>query len=255
MRLLSRSDRVQGPYPIYTGSGWDRRAETAIDTLRRCCRRRVRGSRNRTGVRSPRPTGASVRFQSNDPETIAAGEEPIPRGRTRTTPPGPVEESANPAGGRSSRRPQGYGSHLPLRADPPGTGGSIDLAPVLSAVRSLARELAKAPGYRLIVVKSTVVPGTTVDVIEPLLRRESGKGVRELGVACNPEFLAEGSMVRDALHPERIVLGVSDPRSAHLLREVYRRFAAPIFELSPSGAELVKYSANAFLSSEGLLRQ
>ncbi|MGA8711061.1 MAG: UDP-glucose dehydrogenase family protein [Thermoplasmata archaeon] len=133
---------------------------------------------------------------------------------------------------------------------PRGTGGSIDLAPVLSAVRSLARELAKAPGYRLIVVKSTVVPGTTVDVIEPLLRRESGKGVRELGVACNPEFLAEGSMVRDALHPERIVLGVSDPRSAHLLREVYRRFAAPIFELSPSGAELVKYSANAFLAQK-----
>jgi UDPglucose 6-dehydrogenase len=103
-------------------------------------------------------------------------------------------------------------------------------------------------GYRLVVVKSTVVPGTTREVVEPLLRRASGRDSRQLGVASNPEFLSEGSMVKDALHPGRVVLGVSDARSARTLRAAYRGFNAPILELTPPGAELVKHASNAFLA-------
>jgi UDPglucose 6-dehydrogenase len=60
--------------------------------------------------------------------------------------------------------------------------------------------------------------------------------------------LAEGSMVRDALHPDRIVIGVSDDWSRQLLRRLYAPFHAPVLTLTPSGAELVKYSSNAFLA-------
>jgi len=93
-----------------------------------------------------------------------------------------------------------------------------------------------------------VVPGTTETVVEPLLRRTSGKGAEALGVATNPEFLAEGQMVADALRPERIVAGVMDARSLRWLRRAYAGFDTAVATLSPSGAELVKYASNAFLA-------
>ena len=103
-------------------------------------------------------------------------------------------------------------------------------------------------GYRTIVVKRTVVPGTTQSVVEPLLRRATRKGPGRLGIAANPEFLSEGRMVHDALHPERIVVGATDGRSFRRIAGAYRGFDAPILKLSPSGAELVKYASNAFLA-------
>jgi UDPglucose 6-dehydrogenase len=126
--------------------------------------------------------------------------------------------------------------------------GRIDLRPLKKGTAQLGRALRREKGYRLVVVKSTVVPGTTETVVEPMLRRLSGKSPRELGVAVNPEFLAEGTMVQDAVHPARVVLGTKDPRSRDWLRKAYRPFRVATFFLSPSGAELVKYSSNAFLA-------
>jgi len=134
---------------------------------------------------------------------------------------------------------------LPTPSKP---GGKIDLAPLCTGVAELGRALRPGKGYRVVVVKSTVVPGTTQGVVEPLLRRSSHRSARELGVAFNPEFLSEGRMVHDTLHPQRIVLGASDPQAIRWLVALYRGFDAPIFELSPSAAELVKYASNAFLA-------
>lgn len=131
---------------------------------------------------------------------------------------------------------------------PVGPRGRIRLSPLRSGVRQLGRALKEIRDYRLVVVKSTVVPGTTETVVEPLLRQISGKDPDSLGVAANPEFLAEGRMVRDALYPARIVVGTRDPRSLERLTAVYRGFRAPVLELSPSGAELVKYASNTFLA-------
>jgi UDPglucose 6-dehydrogenase len=131
---------------------------------------------------------------------------------------------------------------------PRGAGGRIDLRPLRQGLREAGAELRKKQGYRLVVVKSTVVPGTTEEVLRPLLERTSGRGPSSLGVAANPEFLSEGNMVRDALSPERIVVGVSGRRDARLLRTVYRDFPAPLVVLTPTEAELVKYSSNAFLA-------
>jgi UDPglucose 6-dehydrogenase len=126
--------------------------------------------------------------------------------------------------------------------------GRIDLRPMLRGVRELGGVLKDAPGARLVVVKSTVVPGTTEKVIRPALERAAGRTAPDLSVAANPEFLAEGTMVRDVLEPERIVIGTSRPADARRLRSIYRRFRAPVITLTPTGAELVKYSANAFLA-------
>jgi UDPglucose 6-dehydrogenase len=131
---------------------------------------------------------------------------------------------------------------------PSGRGGRVDLGPLRTGVRELGRALRPVRGYRIVVVKSTVVPGTTQGVVEPMLRRESGKATGALGVAANPEFLSEGRMVVDALQPERIVVGATDSQAFRWVTAAYQGFDAPIFELSPSGAELVKYASNAFLA-------
>ena len=131
---------------------------------------------------------------------------------------------------------------------PRGPGGRIDLRPIRQGVREAGAALRGRTGYRLLVVKSTVVPGTTEGVVRPLLERISDRDSTTLGVASNPEFLAEGNMVRDALDPERIVVGVSGPREERLLRSVYRTFPAPVLSLTPTEAELVKYASNAFLA-------
>jgi len=126
--------------------------------------------------------------------------------------------------------------------------GRIDLRPLKQCADQVGTSLRVTEGYRLIVVKSTVVPGTTENVVAPIIRRRSGRSTQKVAVASNPEFLAEGTMVEDALHPARVVIGTSDSRSLSWLRRAYRPFRAPIFNLSPAGAELVKYCSNAFLA-------
>jgi len=131
---------------------------------------------------------------------------------------------------------------------PSGRGGRIDLRPMRRSVTEVGRALRSVRGYRVVVVKSTVVPGTTEGTVAPALYRASGRRARELGVASNPEFLAEGSMVEDAVRPERVVIGAIDAKAVIWLKRLYRPFGAPVYHLTPAGAELVKYSSNAFLA-------
>ncbi len=128
------------------------------------------------------------------------------------------------------------------------SSGRIDLAPLRAGLRQLGSALRRVREYRLVVVKSTVVPGTTQGVVRPLLERSARKGPGELGVAVNPEFLAEGTMVRDALEPARIVIGIENAADEARLRRVHATFPAPVIAVSPTGAELVKYASNAFLA-------
>ncbi len=131
---------------------------------------------------------------------------------------------------------------------PSSATGRIDLRAVRSGSRSLGRALGSVTARRLVVVKSTVVPGTTERVVEPIVRRATGRGPDRLAVASNPEFLAEGTMVRDALRPERVVVGAREAWAQALLRRLYRPFRTQVVVLTPSGAELVKYSSNTFLA-------
>ncbi|MCI4327579.1 MAG: UDP-glucose/GDP-mannose dehydrogenase family protein [Thermoplasmata archaeon] len=131
---------------------------------------------------------------------------------------------------------------------PPRDDGEIDLRPIEGGAAELGRALARVDGFRVVVVKSTVVPGTTETVVGPALLGASGKTGDQIAVASNPEFLAEGRMVEDALHPDRIVVGVSHPRAAELLRSLYAVFDSPLIVVTPAGAEMTKYASNSFLA-------
>ncbi|MCI4319008.1 MAG: nucleotide sugar dehydrogenase [Thermoplasmata archaeon] len=126
--------------------------------------------------------------------------------------------------------------------------GRIDLRPLVAGVRQLRAALRDIRKPRTVVVKSTVVPGTTEGVVRPLLNSNRAAPQGSIGAASNPEFLAEGSMVQDALNPQRIVLGVSEVRTHRLLHAIYKPFHRPTFSLTPTGAEMVKYASNAFLA-------
>jgi UDPglucose 6-dehydrogenase len=133
----------------------------------------------------------------------------------------------------------------------PFDGKSIDLSFVIGAAEQIGRALRTKRGRHTVVVKSTVVPGTTSNVVLPVLERESGrKAGRELGVGVNPEFLTEGEAVRDFLCPDRIVLGGHDADTLRALEELYASFVGvPVICTTPSTAELIKYASNALLAA------
>ena len=133
--------------------------------------------------------------------------------------------------------------------------GSIDLSYIKNATEDLGNALREKRGYHLVVVKSTVVPGTTNGTVKRFLEQSSRKTIGlELGLCANPEFLKEGTAINDALHPDKIVIGSDDKKSASELAKLYRRFCGsklpPVILTSPEAAELVKYASNAFLATK-----
>jgi UDPglucose 6-dehydrogenase len=134
---------------------------------------------------------------------------------------------------------------------PPGEDGSADLTHVLSAARSIARNLCN---YAVIVDKSTVPVGTA-DRVEGVIREELAARGAELSfsVVSNPEFLKEGAAIEDFTRPDRIVLGVDgDARAEHVMRELYGPFQRNhdrTLVMGRRSAELTKYAANAMLAT------
>jgi len=105
------------------------------------------------------------------------------------------------------------------------------------------------------VVKSTVIPGTTENIVKPILEESSGKRCgTDFGLCMNPEFLREGSALHDTFNPDRIVIGEYDKKSGDILEALYREFYAekmpPIIRTTPVNAELIKYANNAFLATK-----
>ena len=129
----------------------------------------------------------------------------------------------------------------------PFDGERIDLSYVESAAAEIGAALKAKPGYHVVIVKSTVVPGTTEKVVLPLLERHSGKRVGDdLGVGMNPEFLSEGTAVSDARNPDRIVLGGINPRTLGVMSALYEPWReVPTLLVGTATAEMVKYAANA----------
>ena len=129
--------------------------------------------------------------------------------------------------------------------------GKIDLRFIREASRSIGRRLKDKKSYHVVVVKSTVVPGTTEKVVTPILEEESGKKVgKGFGVGMNPEFLREGKAVHDFRHPDRIVIGADDPKAAGIIKELYAGYSCPVLEADTKTAEMIKYVSNAFLATK-----
>ncbi len=133
--------------------------------------------------------------------------------------------------------------------------GSIDLTQVKKAAQELGTALHNKPTYHLVIVKSTVIPGTTSSTVKPALETASGKTIGgDLGLCANPEFLKEGSAIHDALHPDKIVIGTADKKSAKHLKRLYQRFykgrLPHAIITTPETAEMIKYASNAFLATK-----
>jgi UDPglucose 6-dehydrogenase/GDP-mannose 6-dehydrogenase len=133
----------------------------------------------------------------------------------------------------------------------PFDGQRIDLTFVREAARQIGAALHDKNGYHVVVVKSTVVPGTTDEIVLPELERASGKRAgADFGVGMNPEFLTEGVAVDEFMRPDRLVLGGIDQRSVDAQRQVYAAFAQiPTLATNNRTAEMIKYTSNSVLAT------
>jgi len=125
---------------------------------------------------------------------------------------------------------------------------------VLQAMETLGKALRTKAGYHMVVITSTVMPGTTGSEIKAALEAASGRKVGpELGLCYNPEFIALGSVVRDMLFPDMILIGESDSRAGDELEAVYRNSvnSKPEFHrMNLVNAELCKISVNTFVTTK-----
>jgi UDPglucose 6-dehydrogenase len=130
----------------------------------------------------------------------------------------------------------------------PFDGARIDLSYVETVAAQIGDALRGKDSYHVVVVKSTVVPGTTEKVVLPLLEKHSGKQAGpDFGVGMNPEFLSEGTAVLDAREPDRIVIGGIDDRTLDVLAALYAPWSSvPLLRTGVAAAEMIKYVSNAF---------
>jgi len=140
----------------------------------------------------------------------------------------------------------------PMREDK-----SIDLSFIESTAKEIGEALKAKDKYHLVVVRSTVVPGTTRNLVSKIIEEVSGKQPgKDYGLCMQPEFLAEGRSIEDTLHPDRIVIGEFDEKSGAMLQEFYEYFYGdhlincPILRMNLESAELVKYGNNCLLSTK-----
>ena len=130
---------------------------------------------------------------------------------------------------------------------PSQSNGSLDLVHVRAVCGQIGTALKNKDGYHVVVVRSTMLPGSMRDVVLPALEEASGKNVeRDFGLCINPEFMREGTAVWDFRHPPKTVIGEIDARSGDVLLGLYRDIDAPLVRTRIEIAEMVKYTDNAW---------
>lgn len=129
----------------------------------------------------------------------------------------------------------------------PTINGKVNLDALKQASTALGKRLKSKKNYHLVVVKSTVPPGTTEDLVIKTVEKFSGKKVgRDFGACMNPEYLREKTAYEDSLKPWIIVIGEYDEKSGDMLSSLFRKFDCPIFRCSLKEAEIQKYVHNLF---------
>lgn len=130
----------------------------------------------------------------------------------------------------------------------PGNGnGSLNVRCVENVCGEIGTALAAKAGYHVVVFRSTVLPGTVRRRMIPLLESRSRKRAgADFGVCMNPEFLREGSAIRDYCHPSQVVIGEFDPSSGAPVQQLYAALDGPIVRTTIQIAEMLKYACNAF---------
>lgn len=125
--------------------------------------------------------------------------------------------------------------------------GKLDLSHIEKVAQEIGAAIRQKKAPHLFVLRSTVLPGTTENVVQPILEAQSGKKAgRDFAVCFHPEFMREGSAVADFLNPPYTILGASDINHLASLRELYKNVPAPLFETTIPVAEMVKYFSNCY---------
>jgi len=134
---------------------------------------------------------------------------------------------------------------------PPTDDGKINLSFLKKVLKDIHKILKSKKTHHLLVIKSTVVPQTTMNVVLPMFKDLIDKGT--VDVVTNPEFLREGSAINDVLNPHLIIIGAYNSKSGKILESYYRQFYKTLPELihtNITSAELIKYANNAFLATK-----
>lgn len=125
--------------------------------------------------------------------------------------------------------------------------GRLDLGHIEPVCREIGEALRKKDSFHLVVLRSTVLPGTAESMVIPSLEKASGKRMgKDFGVCVNPEFMREGTAVADFLEPTITVIGAADAAHSSLLRKVYDWVPGQVFETSFRSAEMLKYVCNVW---------
>jgi GDP-mannose 6-dehydrogenase len=125
--------------------------------------------------------------------------------------------------------------------------GNLDLSYVRRVCEEIGAAIKAKAEFHVVVIRSTMLPGSMRDVVMPTLEAASGKRIGvDFGVCNNPEFLREGTAVYDYYHPPKTVIGESDSRAGDLLLQLYANMKAPLIRTSIETAEMVKYTDNVW---------
>jgi UDPglucose 6-dehydrogenase/GDP-mannose 6-dehydrogenase len=130
----------------------------------------------------------------------------------------------------------------------PSKNGKINLTQIKNACTSIGNFIKTNDKFISVVVKSTVVPGTTDTFVKDIIESTSGKKLGEFGLGMNPEFLREGEAIADFQYPDRIVIGYEDQKTKNLLEEIYSPWDCDKIAVNTRTAEMIKYSNNTLLA-------
>jgi len=134
---------------------------------------------------------------------------------------------------------------------PQNDDGTQDLTYIKQAAEDIGNALKGHNSFHIIVVKSTVEPTTSIQVILPIIKETSALVPgKDFSIAHNPEFLREGSAIEDSFGPDRIVIGVTDDRSKEILMDLYKDIFCQKLVVDPTTSEMIKYVSNSFLATK-----
>ncbi len=133
----------------------------------------------------------------------------------------------------------------------------IDLCIIKEVTEKIGKVLSVSRGYHLLVVKSTVVPTTTQNIILPILKKYRKIGA-DLGICNNPEFLTQSSCtwtndaqyIKTFFSEDRIIIGENDKKSGDILEELYKPLNKPVFRTDLTTSEMIKYASNCMLATK-----
>ena len=185
-------------------------------------------------------------------QLIAAGKAPVHEPRLQEL----IDASGRRLTATTSYEEAVLGSELTfvIVPTPSDKNGVFSNKYVIAAVQEIGRALRKKNGYHVVNITSTVMPGSTNGEIREALEASSGRRVgHDVGLCYNPEFIALGSVVRNMLYPDFILLGESDPRAGAILEDVYKTSCEndpPVRRMNLVNAELAKISVNTYVTTK-----